>query len=306
MSPQNYPLPNTAFSPVNPAAVGMPNPPLPLGAHQVPYPQGHGQFQNNAGLVPQRQVSAVSQISMQPESHQPNHTTISPLSHTLSGQQSHNTSPSPQNMPDRTVSPEPQPANQSLAPPPVTTPRSSRQVEDDNIYDATPRQSFMPQNRTQAPAQQPPPPPVPIQSSPIKREQQQQPPPVQPVSEPSSPTPPPAKLADASSSSEPNGNGSINEPPAPSQPPTHINGKPITSSADIFNQEKRKMLIREQEEKIPVFPTEPDIDMAAVAAAAAKKKKEAESEMPQMSATSYPGQEWNPYGDGGFDGGDSE
>ncbi|KAM7205708.1 hypothetical protein V8F33_001034 [Rhypophila sp. PSN 637] len=291
MSPQNYPLPNTAFSPVNPAAVGMPNPPLPLGAHRVPYPQGHGQFQNNAGLVPQRQVSAVSQISMQPESHQPNHT-ISPMSHTLSGQQSHNTSPSPQNMPDRTVSPEPQPANQSLAPPPVTTPRSSRQVEDDNIYDATPRQSFMPQNRAQA---QQPPPPVPIQSSPIiKREQ----PPVQPVSEPSSPTPPPAKLAD---SSEPNGNGSsTNEPPAVPSPPTHINGKPITSSADIFNEEKRKMLIREQEEKIPVFPTEPDIDMAAMAAAA-KKKKEAE-EMPQMSATSYPGQEWNPYGDGGFDG----
>ncbi|KAK4215856.1 hypothetical protein QBC37DRAFT_280821 [Rhypophila decipiens] len=294
MSPQNYPLPNTAFSPVNPAAVGMPNPPLPLGAHSVPYPQGHGQFQNNAGLVPQRQVSAVSQISMQPEGHQPNHT-ISPMSHTLSGQQSHNTSPSPQNMPDRTVSPEPQPANQSLAPPPVTTPRSSRQVEDDNIYDATPRQSFMPQNRAQ----------VAIQSSPIKREQ----PPVQPVSEPSSPTPPPANLADAANSSgEPNGTGSTstNEPPAPSPPVTHINGKPITSSADIFNQEKRKMLIREQEEKIPVFPTEPDIDMAAVAAAAAKKKKEAESEMPQMSATSYPGQEWNPYGDGGFDGGDSD
>ena len=31
-------------------------------------------------------------------------------------------------------------------------------------------------------------------------------------------------------------------------------GKPVTSSADIFNEEKRKMLVREQEEKIPVYP----------------------------------------------------
>lgn len=83
---------------------------------------------------------------------------------------------------------------------------------------------------------------------------------------------------------------------------THINGKPITSSADIFHEEKRKMLIREQEEKIPVFPEEPDMNLAALAAA---KKKEQE-DLPQMSATSYPGQEWNPYGDGGFDDSDGE
>jgi hypothetical protein len=50
------------------------------------------------------------------------------------------------------------------------------------------------------------------------------------------------------------------------------------------------------EEKIPVFPTEPDVDAQQLAQMAAKKK--AEEERPQMSATSYPGQEWNPYGDG--------
>lgn len=72
----------------------------------------------------------------------------------------------------------------------------------------------------------------------------------------------------------------------------------MTSSADIFNEEKRKMLIREQEEKIPVFPTEPDMNLAAAAAAAKRKEQE---ELPQMSATSYPGQEWNPYGDGNFE-----
>lgn len=57
------------------------------------------------------------------------------------------------------------------------------------------------------------------------------------------------------------------------------------------------MLIREQEEKIPVFPEEPDMNLAAIAAA---KKKEQE-EQPVMTATSYPGQEWHPYGDAGFE-----
>jgi hypothetical protein len=55
------------------------------------------------------------------------------------------------------------------------------------------------------------------------------------------------------------------------------------------------MLLHEQEEKIPVFPTEPD--MGAAAAEAERRAREAEEreETPQMSATSYPGQEWNPY-----------
>lgn len=76
------------------------------------------------------------------------------------------------------------------------------------------------------------------------------------------------------------------------QRPPNGNGKPVQSSADIFEEMKRKQLLREQEEKIPVNPTEPD--MYAAAAAAAKKKDQ--DDVPQMSATSYPGQEWNPYG----------
>ena len=82
---------------------------------------------------------------------------------------------------------------------------------------------------------------------------------------------------------------------------TNGNGTPKpSSSVDIFEEAKRKMLLREQEEKIPVFPTEPDINAANAAAAAAAAKKK-EEEVPQMSATSYPGQEWNPYGDGNYE-----
>lgn len=323
-SPQNYLLPTTTFSPVNPAAAGVPNPPLPQG----PY----GMLQNNTGLVPQRQVSAVSQISMQPDGSPPRGQNMaSPVSHALPGQS--------QFAPDRAVSPEllmrgvpqtnaidsrtvsPEPPAQSLAPPPaVTTPRASgsHQVEEDNIYDATPRHSFMPRN--QQPVQNSiasqvvvapveatePKSPGPLHAAAIPPAQQQQqhiivetqPQPQQaptphPVSEPPSPVLPPTTIpAEPSTSANGNGNGNgqVNGNGSSS-------GKPVTSSADIFNEEKRKMLIREQEEKIPVFPEEVDMNLAAAAAA---KKKEQE-EMPHMTATSYPGQEWNPYGDGGFE-----
>lgn len=66
--------------------------------------------------------------------------------------------------------------------------------------------------------------------------------------------------------------------------------------ADIFEDAKRKAQLRDMEEKIPVFPTEPDVSAQQLAEMAAKKK--AEEDRPRMSATSYPGQEWNPYGEG--------
>jgi hypothetical protein len=60
----------------------------------------------------------------------------------------------------------------------------------------------------------------------------------------------------------------------------------------MFEEARRKMMLREQEEKIPVFPTEPDMSAGAAEEAARRRHEE---EHPQMSATSYPGQEWNPY-----------
>ena len=37
------------------------------------------------------------------------------------------------------------------------------------------------------------------------------------------------------------------------------------------------------------------------AAAREEKKRQEQEELPTMSATSYPGQEWNPYGEFAFD-----
>ncbi|KAI6409068.1 hypothetical protein MCOR20_005159 [Pyricularia oryzae] len=60
------------------------------------------------------------------------------------------------------------------------------------------------------------------------------------------------------------------------------------TSAEQYEEAKRKMLLRDLEEKIPVFIQD---DPPPI-------KKEEEATVPKMSATSYPGQEWNPYGDG--------
>lgn len=68
---------------------------------------------------------------------------------------------------------------------------------------------------------------------------------------------------------------------------TTINGKPVQSSQEIFDEHKRKQLVRDMEEKIAIMPEQPMLEPP--------KKME---DVPMMSATSYPGQEWNPYGDG--------
>lgn len=69
---------------------------------------------------------------------------------------------------------------------------------------------------------------------------------------------------------------------------TTINGKPVQSSQEIFDEHKRKQLVRDMEEKIAVMP-EPEM---------LEPPKKKTDDVPMMSATSYPGQEWNPYGDG--------
>lgn len=76
--------------------------------------------------------------------------------------------------------------------------------------------------------------------------------------------------------------------------PTILNGKPVQSSQEIFEEHKRRQLIRDMEEKIAIMP---DPNAAEEDMLLARKRREEEA-MPQMSATSYPGQEWNPYGEG--------
>ncbi|KAK3695598.1 hypothetical protein B0T22DRAFT_455782 [Podospora appendiculata] len=313
-SPQSYPLPDSAFSPINPAAAHFPNPPPPRAF--IPDPQLQSQ------LVPQRQVSAASQVSLLPGNSPPHQGSnlSSPASHVGLVGPSPNVSPSPHITPERAVSPEPplhavapnhtiidsrtvspEPPAQAFAPPPPP----GHHVVEENIYDATPRHSVLPpagyqQEHTsnhaitaatnpaepksiRPPRQvvQPPqhiivetPPPTAAAPPAVAHSQ--------PVVEPPSPPIHPATTI-AHSSSNGNGDGNSNGHDAPPK-----------TSADIFEEAKRKMLLREQEEKIPVYPTEPDMNFAAAAAARRKDQED----MPQMSATSYPGQEWNPYGDG--------
>ncbi|PSR78476.1 hypothetical protein BD289DRAFT_443899 [Coniella lustricola] len=72
-----------------------------------------------------------------------------------------------------------------------------------------------------------------------------------------------------------------------------LHGKPVQSSAEIFEEHKRRQLVRDMEEKIAIMPTDADQDGLELAPPSRRNE-----EIPVMSATSYPGQEWNPYGDG--------
>ncbi|KAK0717222.1 hypothetical protein B0T26DRAFT_751302 [Lasiosphaeria miniovina] len=334
------------------------NPPSPSQTRGLGPGQQQGQLQSNLGLVPQRQPSAVSQISTQPGGASPpqgSEVVASPISHASLTGQSPITAPSPHVTPERTVSPEPpaqqqagpkpsilvqdyrravspEPPSQLLAPPNSgLEQRLLQRVDEDNIYDATPRHSVQP--------------PLPLQQlrrddipSQINSFGRRAPPgsTAEPKTAGLSHDVVGARSSRETNNHKPSENIIISAAddaaarppisPASSGPQDNDretafarggeNGIIMPSSSsreaeqqqqqqqqqppqkstlvDFVEEAKRKALLREQEEKIPVFPTEPDMDFAAAAAA---KKKEQE-ELPQMTATSYPGQEWNPYGDG--------
>lgn len=79
-------------------------------------------------------------------------------------------------------------------------------------------------------------------------------------------------------------------------------GAAAKDNVAIFERAKRKAEEEREaemrlmmEEKIPVF----DDQQGGEGGNGLGGRRE--EERPQMSATSYPGQEWNPYGDGGFE-----
>ncbi|KAB5547026.1 hypothetical protein GE09DRAFT_1129605 [Coniochaeta sp. 2T2.1] len=364
-SPQSYPLPDTAFSPVNPNAARAGTPPLPSplpNSDLVPSPLRPNSMLLQTAAVPQRQVSAASQVlSLQPDNNstpRQAHTTAGAEFAVDSGYLQVR-SPSPQVTPEHNISPEPPAA---LSPQPqmhinVQQANENGHVEEqDNIYDATPRTETSPvQHRLQEqtmspPAEEPAEPKAggtghevlehrdqhPEQhleqhlEQPHEQHPEQQPQPQLPSASPpqhlvinthTSPTPSPPPVAQPAPVHQPvveptttstplpandaatttavtNGTTSISPPPPSSRstPPAAV---PSNNPVDIFEEAKRKAVLRDMEEKIPVFPTEPDMNSQALAELAAKKK--AEEERPQMSATSYPGQEWNPYGEGWVD-----
>ena len=90
-----------------------------------------------------------------------------------------------------------------------------------------------------------------------------------------------------SSAEQSNGNGNVNRQATIRQ-----------TSAEQYQEAKRKMLMKDLEGLIPVVTPE---DAEGGAAGPAGARREDAEEMPHMSATSYPGQEWNPYGEFGYD-----
>ncbi|KAK3354484.1 hypothetical protein B0H65DRAFT_414845 [Neurospora tetraspora] len=176
--------------------------------------------------------------------------------------------------------------------------------------------------------QSPKPQPQPEASAPVPAAQQQQPIIISPSPSPTQ-TPEPSKpqqlhhqqpQPDSSNGVITTASGFLISSSPSSNPtpdnPKGIHIKPLTDRS-IFEEAKRKQLLREQEEKIPVFSDDDDYIMnqnngANFAAGAAgqgmgnKKKEDDLDAVPMMSATSYPGQEWNPYdfGMGGGDGGE--
>jgi hypothetical protein len=247
--------------------------------------------------VPQRQLSAVSQLSVAPGHSSPSQASSTPLAIVDSATYVQHSEVTP----ERTISPE----HPSLAPPPPAMninvqQANSHSIENENIYDATPRTSSIPMQQSE-PAQ-PAAPDVQVEPKAAgpgsemldHREHQQQAEPASPspaqnliVNTHTAPTPsPPPGIINPSSSEQHQHQPNGSTPPAQPNP------------ADIFEEAKRKAQLRDMEEKIPVFPTEPDEMMTDARARAEAARKKAEEDRPLMSATSYPGQEWNPYGDG--------
>lgn len=284
---------------------------------------------SNGDLMPQRQTSGASQVSSlttEPTTHKgsPDIQRAQMVQSVQTPVSVHSTRP---------ASPERQMARVTLRDDPlpkVDTPVASAHVDKDDLYGATPRQSAVaaqeqypiehiiiseparqsttdeseskfagmpagmivetkPEAKVESPAQQhfvvdsapvisgprsatPPPEtsPVPPANLLVRSKSNL------PEEEPPSPTESELKPEEANRDEETNENGK-----------TTINGKPVQSSQEIFDEHKRKQLVRDMEEKIAVMP-EPEL-------LEPPKKTE---DVPMMSATSYPGQEWNPYGDG--------
>jgi len=262
---------------------------------------------------------------------------------------------------ERAVSPEPSVQGPSSPKHQLATP--TQRVAEDNLYDATPRQSQFPaQQQQQQPQSQSPPPqaqsqfpvqqqPQPQARSPPPQQQYEvvnhapiisfSPPPPQQVAAPHTivingpvepksaglshevtrprlgvETPEPAAHASDVDHDHDHDHDDLDfdsdmESPiiqdaaiatvqqaSPSTSPTAQNGGAAAKdNVAIFERAKRKAEEEREaemrlvlEEKIPVFSEQDE--------AASRRKEE---EKPQMSATSYPGQEWNPYGEGGFE-----
>ncbi|KAK1998168.1 hypothetical protein LX36DRAFT_719482, partial [Colletotrichum falcatum] len=176
---------------------------------------------------------------------------------------SRSASPGTQVATERVVSPEP-PVPTPAASPLIVNVHKANQDNPDDIYDSTPRLPLGP----------PPPPAQPIAATATGRSMANDSP------------------ADEAPQNALHANGGAGG----STSTTLAKGKSTRAELED-TEDERKRTIRHlaQEEKILVDPYE-ELQSGGV-----KYRKEEDPEVPQMSATSYPGQEWNPYGAGGYE-----
>ncbi|OLN86042.1 hypothetical protein CCHL11_05203 [Colletotrichum chlorophyti] len=182
----------------------------------------------------------------------------------ISGSNSRSVSPGTQTPADRNITPEPLAASVSAEPRPVTNTKQTNRETRDDIYDSTPR--------------------LPSGSSPA---------PVKPIIETrTGQSTVSLSSADEASQTTSHANGNANG----SNSTMITRGKSTRAELEDTEDERKRTIRQEaQEEKILVDPYE------ELQSGGLKFRKDDDPEAPQMSATSYPGQEWNPYVAGGYE-----
>ncbi|TKW56643.1 hypothetical protein CTA1_3267 [Colletotrichum tanaceti] len=256
--------------------LGQQDPPSLLQAHQqrsssvnaaAPYvasPQTH-QARNGDAQGQKSSNNGGQSISQTAASLQPEAKTqtrgLAAGSGSVTGGNSRSASPGTQVAVESNISPQPQAPATSRLS--VNVQKANQETPDD-IYDSTPRLSSGP----------PPPPAKPIVSTATGQ----------------------STVSDSSADEAPRNAIHANGNASGTASTTLASGKNTRAELEDTEDERKRTIRHEaQEEKILVDHYE-DLQSGGI-----KYRKEEDPEVPQMSATSYPGQEWNPYGAGGHE-----
>ncbi|KAK1987446.1 hypothetical protein LZ30DRAFT_702558 [Colletotrichum cereale] len=225
------------------------------------------QGQNDVGSQAQvhsddNQVASQTAASLRPQSHTQTRG-LAVDGGSIAGNNSRSASPSKQVATESVVSPEPPVPAPAASPLRVNVHKAIQDTPDD-IYDSTPRLPLGP----------PPPPSQPIAATATGQ----------------------SMVSDSSADEAPRNATRANGHAKGAISKTLARGKSTRAELEDTEDERRRTIRHEaHEEKILVDPYE-ELQSGGV-----KYRKEEDPEVPQMSATSYPGQEWNPYGAGGYE-----
>ncbi|KAK1641271.1 hypothetical protein BDP81DRAFT_310766 [Colletotrichum phormii] len=186
----------------------------------------------------------------------------------MTGNNSRSISDNTQGPAERIISPDPPaPAPAPAAPRlSVNVQQANQKPKDNDLYEPTPR---LPSNPSQPPAARP------IVAANTGH----------------------SMVSDSSADEAPRNASHANGSAGAAASTTLARGKSTRAELEDTEDERQRTMRREaQEEKILVDPYE------ELSSGGVKYRKEEEpADVPQMSATSYPGQEWNPYGAGGYE-----